>query len=571
MAFLTPNRETSLYLNAKFLLAFALILNIILHLPLSVLPLGRDQGIWIAIGQAINHGSIFFKDISHFNLPGLGLSFAFILNFVQEPATAVMTLNLLGSSLTIIGLYLFLNEVVNQRTALIAALLYAILWPSYINFWLISQKDVLAIFGIFISSWLVARSEISRRYRHISLLTAGFFVGISIMFKPIFAITGFLLAIAQTFYYIGHAKKTNNFSKSLFLSLIADLFLLLIGALIIAAGFIYYLYQGDAFDAAYFGLLQFAPWYSGFGGVTNRTLYALPILYSYFIDAHYLTSTHLQLSALVQFILWSLFFSVCIAALKKLKTTKKYWLLIPILTAAISYLIQGKGFDYHLAPWQACIVIFIAIGIDYVLIHSPSWKKNNQRYIFIPYILGITILFTCLRIVFATQLFNAYIPNYLGLTSRHDFLQEYYQRLSPAIPQPLVSEKTAQWIKSNSSQSDLIFIWGQESQLYVLSNRRHATAHMFDFMLSADISNTSSLKPYQDTLKQQFILDLKKQTPKFIIVTTNDGNVIEPEDSDTVMYRVPGFTTLLENDYFIVKNIERFTIYQYQPSTDHKN
>ncbi|EKD82729.1 MAG: hypothetical protein ACD_39C01131G0004, partial [uncultured bacterium] len=78
-------------------LLVALIIITIMHLPLSEMPLGRDQGVWATVGKAISNGEVFFKDLLHFNLPGLGFSYAIIFHLVNDPRTATMLLSLAGS------------------------------------------------------------------------------------------------------------------------------------------------------------------------------------------------------------------------------------------------------------------------------------------------------------------------------------------------------------------------------------------------------------------------------------------------------------------------------------------
>jgi len=61
------------------MLLLACVAVVLLNFPLTVCPLGIDQGVWSTVGLSINNGSVFFRDLLHFNLPGLGFSYAFAL------------------------------------------------------------------------------------------------------------------------------------------------------------------------------------------------------------------------------------------------------------------------------------------------------------------------------------------------------------------------------------------------------------------------------------------------------------------------------------------------------------
>ena len=124
-----------------YYLALAILIVIVLHLPLSIMPLGRDQGIWSMVGLAMGEGKIFFKDILHFNLPGLGFAYAIADNFSSDPRVTTMLLNMTASVLIVLSLYLLLGATVSKAAASWASLSFAIIWPTYVDYWSMAQKD----------------------------------------------------------------------------------------------------------------------------------------------------------------------------------------------------------------------------------------------------------------------------------------------------------------------------------------------------------------------------------------------------------------------------------------------
>ena len=45
------------------------LLTVLLHLPLQVMPVARDQGVWLTAAEAISQGKVFYKEFLHYQLP----------------------------------------------------------------------------------------------------------------------------------------------------------------------------------------------------------------------------------------------------------------------------------------------------------------------------------------------------------------------------------------------------------------------------------------------------------------------------------------------------------------------
>ena len=535
--------------HSRLLLGLALILCTLLHLPLAELPLGRDQGIWSSIGLALLDGDIFFKDITHFNLPGLGFAYATAFIFTNNPSTATMLLSLSSSLLTILGLYYLLKETINTQAACIAALLWALLWPSYLNFWLISQKDVLAIPGLLFSAFFLARSYSAATNRPLLLCyLSGVCAAICMVFKPVFIIYAFLLAAVVSILW----WKQDTAIRHLLYRGAA----LIAGGLSIGLPLIAYIVLNGALDKAIFGLLEFAPWYS----LENHQaawFIALKLLArSYFVEFHYPVYAWWSLAA------WSPLLILSLIAYQKIQAPRKQWLLLPSLGALLVYFIQNKGFGYHAAPWQACLLLFIACAIYWVIAQHNAWQQSGFLKRHASHIVIALVVLQLLRAFTVSHYSQHYVASYLGFMRHEDMLKAF--KVDKLTAHPLVSEQVAEWIKEHSQTSDRIVIWGQENQIYSMSNRRHATEHTFDFPLSALVKQESHPKLFerQQQLRTQYIADLKRTQPLFFIVVSHDSNPVEPEPSNEVLHRVPGLELLLAQDYRLIKTIERFEIYQ---------
>ncbi|MBL4865048.1 MAG: hypothetical protein JKY67_01575 [Pseudomonadales bacterium] len=529
------------------ILVTSLVSVILLHLPLALLPLGRDQGVWTTAAMAFEEGRVFYKDFIHFHLPGLGIAFWAAMSFTSDPRVATMLLSMTGSIIIIASAYLILQATVSRAAAAWAVLLFAIQWPTLVSYWDIAQKDFMAMPGIFLGTWLVLRAVPGARLRRSSIYMAGIAVGISIMFKPLFAITGILLALAQVTRYFN--KNSRYQGSPDYLQLFFDLVALLFGALTVALLFITYLAQGGALEDAFNGIFRIAPLYAGIKAQSPATMLLGVLVFSILPG---LTNPFAWLALLI---------IGFIAMYKKRYSYKPIWILIPLLTGLICYLIQRKGWSYHAAPLQ--VSLYLVAGIGGAHAWKVWWalrdKATGKKYFLLNCALSLGLAIMFLLAVTATPYGRGLLPTYFGAMERTAYLDEFYD--PPDSPHPNVSESTAKWVNENTAESDTILVWGLECQIYSLSNRLYASNSPMDFILS-DISFVGKPSEWLAEKQQEFILRLIQDAPKFILITTNDANSVEPIPSNVAMHNVPGFVELIAERYIQLPDQERFNVYQ---------
>ena len=520
--------------------------------------MGRDQGVWATAGMAINKGAVFFKDYLHFNLPGLGFSYAVALKFTDDPRTATMLLSLAGSILLIISMYLLMQQTVNKAAAAWSVLLFSVMWPTYIDFWSFAQKDFMAMYGVLSGTWLMARADQQTSWRRLSTYTAGIAVGIAVMYKPLFAITGILLAALQTAKFVWQPADAGNNRKQ-WQALFCDLLLLLSGAMTVALLFLLYLVIGDALEGLRNGLFVLAPAYSRV--YSQSVLRQIIVL----IAKSAIRAAPLDWSALPHYLIWMLISFTGFATMVKYSYVKeKAWLSVPFLTALFTYFIQRKAFSYHTIPWQICIFIVAGCGLAWAwdCIWSCSRESGASKRTIFALLLLLTVGILFARALFLTNYAKAEVPAWLNLISREEYLNTHFAKVVPGVPSQRSSETLAEWVKQNSLPEDKILVWGLECQLYVLADRMYATHSPFDVMLTIDVSHNKKAAVWQKTIRQQFIQQLESDSPKFIIIVNNDANPIETVPSNEAIAFIPGFQTLIDNQYQKIKSIELFDVYQ---------
>jgi len=89
-----------------------------------------------------------------------------------------------------------------------------------------------------------------------------------------------------------------------------------------------------------------------------------------------------------------------------------------------------------------------------------------------------------------------------------------------------------------------------------------ATHAPFDFLLTADLSANKIAESWQSIIRQQFVEQLIKERPKYLLIVNNDTNIVEPLPSNEALTLIPGFQSLVDHDYNKIKSIELFDIYQ---------
>ena len=538
----------------EIILCLSLIIVTVLHIPLSVFPMGRDQGVWATAGMAINEGAVFFKDYLHFNLPGLGFSYALAFQFVDDPGTAGMLVNLAGSLLMILGMYLLLKETVSKSAAAWSVIIFSILWPVTIGFWDIAQKDFMAMYGVLIGTGLMARAENTSHLRRLCIYGGGFFIGLSMMYKPIFAIAGIMLAALHTGKFLLAKKHADEKSLAY---LITDLLVLLAGPVTIALVFISYLFVGDGITNAYKGIFHFARAYSMLTEASWQELTGILIFRSW------LLGNPINWYALLPALLWPVLLGAGVYSFFIKGSIKSSLFFVPFLTSLFTYFIQGKGFVYHAAPWQICIIMIAGSGLAW------AWGKNKNTGkqklssdLLLPCILTVILGVVFFRAMFMTRYINVDVPAWSGSLDRDIYLENHF-RISDSIPLPSENERLAAWIKTNSQDDDLILVWGLECQIYVLSDRLYATNAPFDVILSSLSLEGSKAEKWQMEMREQFIVSLREQQPKFIVIVSNNANFMTPLPSNESVALVPGFQSLLDRHYTKVKTLGLFDVYQY--------
>ena len=530
----------------RYIIALAVFCLSILHLPLALLPLGRDQGVWTSVALALNAGDAMYAQILHFNLPGLGFLYALLFKVFPAPAAVVAAASWLASLIVMLAIAAILRRAGFELAAKLFLLLFAVLAAPAFDYWNIAQKDYLAFACLALAVAIMAAAEADKPKRWRWVFAAGAVVAVGSLFKPIYGLIGVPIAVLefcrlQGFQSAKHCRQA-----------IMSLTLLLMGFLAIAALFLVYLAMHQALMPAYHAIFQFAPWYA------TRSAPGWLFMTVLLLASTNMTNIAMPIASLINAVIMLplVFLGFCIG-LKKPQRLRLMWLYLLAGFALLAYFVQQKGFPYHAMPWIVCAAAFVAIAVV-CLYHKTAASRWGRG------LLALALLILVSRSLVFSHYGQGLLPAAFGVTTREAYLAEYYD--PPDSSHPLDAEAAARWIASNTAADDTIVVWGMENQIYSLSQRHFAGRHHFSFLLDANIDATSPLGQWQAGLRQQYLASLTAQPPKYFIFLLK-----QPEQAISLaagraatLTQVPAVQAFLQQHYGFAKQFGRLVIFAYQ-------
>lgn len=521
--------------HSKWLLPLLLLLLAVLHWPLAYLPLGRDQGVWNSVGFALFHGDVFYRDLLHFNLPGLGFSFAAFFYLSDDAITNVALLNYLASALIVgSGFYLF-AKFFSRHVAVASSVLFVLFSSTGMDYWNIAQKDFLSMAFIMLATALLYAADIKSKSRWVLVFLSGFAVAVAVLYKPLFGIAGIFLAICEVLRF-------SLLPRFLWPRCIISLSLLLVGFLSLIAMFVGYIDHYQMLDEARFALFEFAVWYSNTKSLNLAKLIGFLMLWSTMPDISQLWLSLIQTVCLLPLMCYGIYCSF-----KHYSWKQYYFLSVPFLTSLFCYFVQKKGFPYHAMPWIVLSVLFVSIALVHLL------KQGKVLHFMATAMISFILAKQLLLSIYAQQL----LPVALGLKDRNEYLAKYYK--PDDSPHPIDSEKTAIWIQQHVPKDKTIVVWGMENQIYALSKRRFFERHHFSFFLDANIQNKSNLKTWQQGLQTQYLQKLQQSPPEAFIFTFLGS---DRKLSSQSINHVPELKAFIKAHYQKAESYGRVDIYQ---------
>jgi 4-amino-4-deoxy-L-arabinose transferase-like glycosyltransferase len=144
-------------------------------------------------------------------------------------------------------------------------------------------------------------------------------------------------------------------------------------------------------------------------------------------------------------------------------------------------------------------------------------------------------------------------------------------RGDPAASELIFSkgEKTAAWIRANTTPEDFVYNWGVEWEIYFRSERRAPTRQLNTLVFVVFALAVESGAPFAedfDKLQQQVISGLQAHPPKIIAQTSGTKNY------DLKSFYLAGYVeSMLKTDYELLFHDEPYWVFRRKPEAQKKD
>jgi len=428
-----------------------------------------DEGIYQVLGVAMNHGRLLYRDIFD-NKPPL---LYFLYSIVNSDQFSIRFLSFLAGLLAVFCFYFIVRKFLkSEKSVFLTTGIFAFLFGIPLIEGNIANSENFMIPLALLSSVLIfkALEEKSENRKLIFILLSGLALGISFLFK-IVAVFDF----AAFFVFLGFwkfEKLSNLINKSFLISEIKHLIFLVLGfsAPIVFVTGIFIL------NGAFSDFLR-ATFFSNIGYVGYGNKFIIP--------QGFLILKLIMLGIFVLFVFW-----------KKKKfgdfaTFVLLWLGFSLFNAFFSQ----RPYTHYVLVLLPAFVLLLGLVLE-----------NSKYKIFYCVIFLVTFFLAATNFwYFGKTVF--YYQNFISFISNHESVYGYQKFFDNTTPRDY---EIADYVNLRTGSKDNIFIWGNNAQVYKLTNKLPPEK----YIVAYHILN------YEDgiSLVGRALL---KTTPKFIIVMPN--------------------------------------------------
>jgi len=496
------------------------------------LPLGRDQGVSAYFGWQILQGKVPYRDLYHFNFPGIFYTYAIAFKLFGLKPEAINLFDLLFRLFTLVGLYLASSCLFGKKAGIWSAGIYGIVSTVvYNNYWQNAQKETFALGALAYCLYFFSRGFERDGLKKIWIFLAGVFGFWAMLYKPTVGLAPGLLGL----YIVFH----KNFKiKDRVLAIV----ILGIGFLIPAIVMALYLQSQSALremiqQVFIFGVSYGAQYYSGGWKVIGLMVWKI---LNWTLDNGFLVGFG------------------CLGLLGLLKEKNERWKL-PFyfgLGLFLNLLLQLKFFTYHfmvlVLPLSIFAGAFFSVEMDKLFPRQNRLARSGMFF--------LAVLLFCANLKSDFGRYSREILYDLKKISKDDFLERYGKWGFGDIC--ISAEyKVARYLREETGLDERVLVFGLEPAINFLARRESPGKFSYDLPLTYQFGS-DKFKRYQKELRKGFISELSQSPPSYIVVVENDTSTIEPKDSYEQMLGFVEFQEFLSENYLLETKIEHYYLYR---------
>jgi hypothetical protein len=484
----------------KYRYWFALLLIfLILRIPSLFEPYWYgDEGIYLVLGQAIRKGVTLYSHIHDNKPPTLYylaaisqtvFGFRFLLMLFMAPA--IYFFNKLSR--------LFFAD----KTSKIATFIFLILTSIPFFEGNMANAEIFMLLPTILGVYLFFKQSSSHGFNHFSfksLILSGLLLGFAFTIKiPVAVEFGFLCLWILIDDFKSFKKIFSNINH-VFIFGIAFFLPIILWAL-------YFYFKGAFSQFLFASLLQ------NFGYVSS---------WSTGTQTSSIGSGGLVTRFIFLLIAWALIF---LFKTKKIISSKFSFLLFWFSATIFGTLLSGRPYPHYL--------IQVLPPLTLIIIQLFNFKdKKNQLISLVSFLLFILIIF---KFQFYFYPVLKYYGNFYSYAVGQKSVYDYRSYFGSDVNS---NYQIAQFVKTNTTQKDKIFVWGDQPFIYALSNRLPSSKYTVAYHI-VDFNG------YQITMDS-----IKADLPKFIVYYKMSGRPFPELDS------------FIKNYYFASKTVDSTIIFQ---------
>lgn len=499
-----------------------LVVAVVLLLPLVLYPLARDQGVFAYAGTVVLDGGLPYADAFDTKGPAMSYTYALAMGLLGR---TVFGVRLFFASIMLVGVGLsawLAERLYGSPSRLPTIVAVGVAYgstidPAYVPWHFGGQaEDVLLVIVLGVI-WLATTGEGLRSVGRWAAM--GGVLGLSLMFKPV------LLPLIAMFSVWGVTSLRRR--TDLTWGAVGQRVGAAVACGLVAPGlFMGWFAAHGVWDDFVQATVRHARRYAGDRSSLLRGLLLMG-----------LTRPWLWLAAGVAWL------RLC---LRPEGSPERTLLVLSVVGTAVAVVWQGKYFPYHWTPLLVLGAISVGGEIGQLAHRVPM-----------PRLLQIGSAVVVLLVVVPTR-----SSRYLSTLG--DAVQVVLgRRALDAFRGPFMVGHT-DWdglqrledeVRQRTTADDRVVVWGHETLLHVISERRSPSRFTIDAPLTVE-------GPFRDIYRERFLADLERRPPELFLVIQNDETPLEAIDSATSLARFGLLADWLTRDFEPVSVVDDVTIWQ---------
>jgi hypothetical protein len=519
----------------RLLVAACLLIVVFCSLMLLTYPFGRDQGIFAVIGQGLLNGKMPYRELWDVKTPGIFFVFALGEALFGHTMLAPRVLEALALTGTVALMVSLSRRWFGDPIAgYIGGALLAIA-NFQLDFWHSNQPETYGGMLLIAAAWLLSNASVRRRWLRFCL--GGVLLGLVVLMKPHLG-----LAVPPLIWLCGDSSRPSLKRRAW------DALPVLVGGTSVVLAVAAWLWLGGAWSIAVWTWRDFAPGYTSISGERSwgdfyAGLYGVTVTLFCQFSALFVSGVVLELAV----------------GSPKTPERQRFWGLLGIVFClAVAVTVQQKSFRYHFVA--AFPLLALAAGLGWAKLWRLASRGTGRYSVAFLLAFGAAYLArfpvtdlngsiherTRIRLA---QLLGGRAPH--GPATAASSLYAVRKNFDLGEAQAV-----AAWVRQELTPNETLLLWGCDSIVYWLSERRPATRF---------VHNMPQRGSWQrEKARSRFMDEVRRSRPRAIVVQHGDfiTSVIgEREDSATALRSFPELTAYLKDGFELMTTIGKFDVY----------